>query len=446
MHKKRIFLVISVLALIFHGACFRQGSDSTIQERVNGMPVVDATLKKIKNACLFKNDYYFMRRIAWVESYFGADANTFNQSEPKGIWQLSHNGFQNTQDTSAYPDLTSLYLKINAELGINWTSITYSDSNMNKALYNSLAARIYLNNKGVTIPPDVNQQANFWASNYSIKSNATADKFLKEIESIPLWRSMGVDLVILLDGSASITYAGFKKMKSVVYQIVNSTDIGLNRTKVSIFVFSDSVTQAVSFSDSNLQSKNKLLKLINNLPYPGGGTYTHLALAQAISEYDLARNLSLGFPRQLIILTDGQSNIADLTVMQAAKLRNLTWLESSSIGMGPDFTSSGTPLQEISNIASLPSCTHVLTTPTISQISVLTDELRDSSCQASAQVCDQTNCPASITGQVSSGDVRYFKDQTDFKVGGSYHLNTSRWVLILYLSIISRTREWVCTI
>ena len=77
-----------------------------------------------------------MRRISWVESYFGADANTFNQSEPKGIWQLSHNGFQNTQNTSAYPDLTSLYLKITAELRINWTSMTYSDSNMNKALYN----------------------------------------------------------------------------------------------------------------------------------------------------------------------------------------------------------------------------------------------------------------------------------------------------------------------
>ena len=408
----RIFVVVLFIleVLLCTSGEVAQSVDFTLQEKATGDPVVSATLRKLKNTCLFKNDYYFMRRVAWVESHFGREAGLFDRPERKGIWQLSTVGFQNTQNTSSHPGLRTLYATINTQLGINWPSMSYTDTNMNKALYNALAARIYMQNKADPIPPEVENQAELWYRSYSVKPGATANKFLKEIESMPHCRSAGVDLILILDGSGSIGSYDFEKMKNVIYQIVNSTDIGPNRTNVAIIVFASNVDKAVSFSQTYLQNKNELLSKISRLSYPQGGTNTHLALEAARSEFLNARNMSLGFPRQLIILTDGDSNNPDSTKIEAAKLRNLTWLETYSIGMGPSFSGSGPGLQEITNIASLPTCTHVITTPSVAQISALTDDLRDASCQAAAPICSNADCSGTINGQVSPRDVRYFRD------------------------------------
>ena len=408
--------------------------DSTIRKKAAGTPVVAATLHRLKNAFLFTNDYFFMRRVAWVESHFGSGSGSFNLQEPKGIWQLSMRGFQDTLDTNAHPSLSGLYANINAQLGVNWPSMNSSNANMNKVLYNALAARIYMQNNIDSIPLSVSEQAVFWLQKYTIKSNASLDMFINGINSMPQCKS-GVDLIIILDGSFSIGDGNFQTMKNVVINIVNSTEIGPNRTQVAIFVFAKSVSRQVSFADANAQNKILLLNIITNIDYPGGTTATADALAAARKEFDLARDLSLGYPRQLIIHTDGKSNLPIVTVIEAAKLRNLTWLESYAIRMGSAFTGSGAYLQEISNIASLHTCTHVYTTPTVADISTLTDDLREASCKVSAPICAQTNCSGAVTGQVSPGDSRYFWDVAVRLVDRSYRLMTYNWTLRLYVSV-----------
>ncbi len=54
--------------------------------------------------------------------------------------------------------------------------------------------------------------------------------------------------------------------------------------------------------------------------------------------------------------------------------------------MGPEFTGIGQSIEEITNIASEPKCSHVIVTPTVAQIAALTEELLEASCAASAQV------------------------------------------------------------
>ena len=428
-------LAVPVLLILCPIGSMSQGMDTTIREKAAGTQVVAATLRRLKNACLFTNDFFFMWRVAWVESHFGSDEGLFDPQEPKGIWQLSSRGFQDTLDTNAHPSLSGLCANISAQLGVNWPSMNFSNANMNKALYNALAARIYMQNNIDSIPLSVSEQAVFWYQKYTIKSNASADMFINGINSMPHCRSAGVDLIIVLDGSFSIGDGNFQNMKNVVFNIVNSTEIGPNRTQVAIFVFAKLVLRQVSFGDTNTHNKSLLLNIIANIDYPGGTTATADALAAARKEFDLARDLNLGFPRQLIILTDGESNLPNVTAIEAVKLRNLTWLESYAIGMGSAFTGSEANLQEISNIASLPTCTHVYTTPTVADISTLTDDLREASCQASAPICAQTNCLGAVTGQVSPGDARYFWDVAVRLVGRSYSLTTYSGTLRLYVSV-----------
>lgn len=427
-----VYLTVFLLAVRETAA---QGEDATVKDKATGAAVVSTTLRKVKQSCIFPNDFYFMRRVAWVESHFGSDAGTFGRVEPRGIWQLSQRAFEATQNTSAYPKLIAMYQQINMQFGLRWPSVTYAEQFMNKPLHNALAARLYLSTKPSPIPTAVEEQAKYWKREYTIRPGASENTFMKELTGMKQCKSAGVDLVLILDGSGSITWYGFEQIKQVVEQIVDAMEIGGNRTNVAIFVFSTSVSQYVSFSNTQLQNKWDLLRIIRSLRWPEGWTNTHLALQRARNEFLLARNMSLGFPRQIILLTDGLSTNQFETKREAAILRTLPWLEVYSIGMGPDFTSaSGPGLAEITDIASYPKCTHVITTPTVDQISALTDDLHDANCLASAPICNSANCSGTISGSVSPGDVRYFRDEAERSVGRSYRLTTTRWTLRLYVS------------
>ena len=69
-----------------------------------GTNVVDLCIQKL-NSWDPKNNNGFLRRVAYVVSEFGKNANT---TESDGIWQVSQTAFQDTLDTSslltvAYP-------------------------------------------------------------------------------------------------------------------------------------------------------------------------------------------------------------------------------------------------------------------------------------------------------------------------------------------------------
>lgn len=147
------------------GQIATQGVDLTLQEGASGTTVVAAVLARIRQAEIFSNDNEIVRRIAYVETRDGTDTDTYRAGYHGGIWAVDQTLFQQTQNVASYPSLTSLYSQINAALGIDWSSIQWSE--LRKPLYSALASRIYLYTIPEIIPIAIQSQAEYWQRNYN---------------------------------------------------------------------------------------------------------------------------------------------------------------------------------------------------------------------------------------------------------------------------------------
>jgi hypothetical protein len=121
-------------------------TDLTLEPKAKGVDVTDASLRKIKRAGVFPEDYSFMRRCALVESSFGDKEFTYRDNYFGGIWQLERSNFEKTKNSN----LTSYHTAIFNNWGINWTSVTWNDCL--KPLYSGLATRLYSLSLGVDVP------------------------------------------------------------------------------------------------------------------------------------------------------------------------------------------------------------------------------------------------------------------------------------------------------
>ena len=70
-----------------------QGADQTTQLKANGNDVVEATLARFESQQTFhrlSNFNVFLRRVAYVETKFGVDVDTFRDGYHGGIWQVNN--------------------------------------------------------------------------------------------------------------------------------------------------------------------------------------------------------------------------------------------------------------------------------------------------------------------------------------------------------------------
>ena len=124
-----------------------------------------------------------MRRIAATESNFGTHPNTYRSGYDGGIWQVDRIGFLETQSTSSHPGLARKHALIKEKLGIDWSTVTYSD--LRKPLYSALAARQVISNWPRAIPDTVDGQANEWKTYYNTEAGAgTVKHFIDNSELI----------------------------------------------------------------------------------------------------------------------------------------------------------------------------------------------------------------------------------------------------------------------
>ena len=73
--------------------------DLTIVPGTNGSAVVDACITKISD--VFADDQQMLRRVAYVETRYGNNPDTYsNASNDGGIWQLSRSKYDATKNTS----------------------------------------------------------------------------------------------------------------------------------------------------------------------------------------------------------------------------------------------------------------------------------------------------------------------------------------------------------
>ena len=365
--------------------------DLTLVPGTNGSAVVDICITRI-SAVFTTDDHQMLRRIAYVETRYGNNPNTYSDANNDGgIWQLSESKYDATKDTSD-ATLNSLVQNIYNEFGINWTSTQWSD--LRKPLYSALAARLYLQVISVSIPlsSDISGQAMYWITYYTTSGGtesdyATAIDELNEqgiillyLYTMLLYNILGcnvnaLELFFVTDESGSVGFGNYQLMKQFVYDAVNSYEIGPDDVQVGLLSFSSSHT--FQFFLNTHSTKSSLLSAIDALPYIGGGTNTAGALdavrSQAFTEANGARHASEGVPRVVIVITDGDSNDMAATLTAARGLHDDGYIVFA-VGIA------GANIDELNGIASDPAYVSFIDSFDQNLLSALQQTINDEAC------------------------------------------------------------------
>ena len=154
------------------------------------------------------------------------------------------------------------------------------------------------------------------------------------------------DVYFVIDASSSIREQNYRKMLRFVSDVVDIFDIGPDKTRIGVVLFSDGIHPIIHLN--NDLSKDLLKQRIIDATYLQGGTRTGGAL-----RYIRQRGFSKEYARSsvahiAIILTDGQSSDIQVTVTEAERARN-DGIYLFAIGIGGQID-----LLELKAIASKP--------------------------------------------------------------------------------------------
>ena len=160
----------------------------------------------------------------------------------------------------------------------------------------------------------------------------------------------GLELFFVTDSSGSIGSSNYELMKSFMYNITDTFEIGPNNVQVGVLSYESYPT--FRFYLNTYTNKAGVLSAINSLPFTSGGTDTAAALnavrSYAFTEGNGARPASEGIPKVVIVITDGKSNSYSATVAAATALHNEGYIVFA-IGIA------GADVNELNAIASDPS-------------------------------------------------------------------------------------------
>ncbi|KAM7430895.1 hypothetical protein ABFA07_018452 [Porites harrisoni] len=142
-----------------------------------GAGVVKDVVDTINGLGIFPNDHKFLCRVAWVESKYGEDPNTYRSGYYGGIWQVDEVGYR---ETVIQTGLKKYWDQIKAKLGIDWTQTSWQD--LEKPLYSGLASRLFLARLSPPIPTDLPSQAQYWKTYYNtVAGGGTVEKFIDDV-------------------------------------------------------------------------------------------------------------------------------------------------------------------------------------------------------------------------------------------------------------------------
>ena len=102
--------------------------DLTTELQAAGTDVVLASIALIQPLTIFPNDNRLLRRVAFAETRDGVDMDTFRPGYNGGIWQVDEDIFNQTQDTTANPELVHI---IRATADVVWYRL--ADGNMGRS-------------------------------------------------------------------------------------------------------------------------------------------------------------------------------------------------------------------------------------------------------------------------------------------------------------------------
>ena len=128
-----------------------------------------------------------------------------------------------------------------------------------------------------------------------------------------------------MDSSGSIGASNYVIMKDFVADVLVTFNITQN-SRIAIVTFTTVPTTIVPLA--TVSDVNDLASTVRGISYSGGGTYTDLALNATLDALTDENNIRIG-----ILLTDGQSNRPELTLIAAAAV-HAAGIEMYTFGIG----------------------------------------------------------------------------------------------------------------
>lgn len=140
--------------------------------------VLQASVRRIQDTCIFTNDYQLLTRLAWATTQFGISNTTF-VDRSDGIWRMEIVDFNQTLNPANFKGKwSSIIQQIQQLLEQNYTAYGYEANSaaMQIPLKNALAARFFFDlleiKKNAPIPMTVDGQA-LWLREYHGAQNIT---------------------------------------------------------------------------------------------------------------------------------------------------------------------------------------------------------------------------------------------------------------------------------
>lgn len=179
-----------------------------------------------------------------------------------------------------------------------------------------------------------------------------------------------LDVVIILDGSASIISSDWQLALQFTNQVVGSFDLGPDKVNIGVTQFSDNAVDVISLSDD----ANAIEAAVSATRQMERNTNT--ASGFTASEAMLGRSTRTGLQGQLVILvTDGKANEGGppSTVTNRMKAAGV---QIFGIGVGPSIDQ-----QEIESWVSLPLSEHFFTTTNFAQLDKVLKDIVANACK-----------------------------------------------------------------
>ena len=189
----------------------------------------------------------------------------------------------------------------------------------------------------------------------------------------------GLDLVFVLDESGSIGEEDFNKTKLSIEDIISNLRIGLDDTRVALLLFSN--RSILLFNLNKHNNSDTLIEEIRNIEYVSGPETNTAAALELLRTDTLSQVLGLRPSNEsrhvAIVITDGQSNNALDTEIQAELLHNQTDFQVFAIGVGGSINE-----VELMNIASNPSFVILLDDFEAGELRRFEGEVRRQTCRS----------------------------------------------------------------
>nr|XP_056713046.1 collagen alpha-6(VI) chain [Euleptes europaea] len=168
---------------------------------------------------------------------------------------------------------------------------------------------------------------------------------VRDVCSEEACKEMKADVMFLVDSSGSIGDENFNKMKNFMSDLVNKSDIGLDKVRIGVVQFSDDPKE--EFRLNNYSAKSDIIEAIQRMAHIDDRTYTGKALEFVAEYFKPSKGSRSSVNKILILLTDGEAT--DEVAAPAMALRK-NGITIYSVGV---FNANKTQLEEISGKSEL---------------------------------------------------------------------------------------------